>query len=553
MLYNGAQAKTPLSGVIVSTYGAASVISDDQGQFTLQFRVMHAGDKVNVRRIEKVGYEVFNTEALEQWNISSNNRHYQVVLCETATLNRLRDKYRQAATQACSDRLTRQEAHEEAQRQQGLITEEEYQQRINQLEEEHERQLDKIDSYVDRIARIDLSEISQEERAIIALIEQGKFDEAIEAYDKLQLVEKYRTERKSVQQLAEAKKKIEQVKEQHETVSDNLFQAALRQVHLLRMTGGKENNQKARDVLTNFYWADSTQVRPALHLGDFLIDHHDYEEADRTLRAVLPHCRNWQETALIKSRRASLLTTWHQYDEAQTLLDECLDLCDAHVTEDDESSFSALQARHNVYTTKAANCIFMDQDSLALRYYQLLLATGERIFAIDTTKVQMLATDYFSIGNGYMSNDQYTEARLHFEKSMELMAKVPEEQVDLQTRMRVKGSLANIMVKSGKPEEAKEYQASSISDMEKLYHRNPVAYIYDLGLCKLQASYLFFQIAYHHNQPSEQERCLKYVDESISLFEQMAEKDPKAYNPIVEQLKESKADYVEKFKKSVNK
>lgn len=543
MLYNGAEKKTPLAGVFLSAYGSTSTISDQNGNFALTFRVLHEGDKVNVRRMEKAGYEVFNTEALEQWYITRSNLTYDVVLCETATLNRLKDKYREAATQASTDRLIKEENREKEQQQKGLITEEEYEKRIDRLETEHEKQLDKIDTYVDRIARIDLSTLDKEEKQIIDLIEQGRFDEAIAAYDKLQLVEKYRTERASIQRLAEAKKEIEKAQSEHESTAATLFESAYRQVNLLRLIGGQENIVKAREILQNLYWADSTQVRPAILLAMFHIDHHDYQESNHVLTAVLPHCKNWMETVRVKSLMASLQTIWREYAASQTLLLECLELCKQNMTDDEESSLSPLRACYDTYYTMAANSFQLDQDSLTDAYSLQALSTAERIFAIDSTRIKMLAKVNFSRGNFLFAFKRYEESSLYLEKCLSLYATQPEAQVDIQTRARCKGILATVLTHLGQKDRALALTQESIQDIELLYKRNPIAHIYDLALSKYQAATVA-------GTYGDKEKYIEYIDGSIALFEQMAKKNPKAFNRVIEQLKQERDEGLQAIDKA---
>ena len=71
--YNGSLQKTPLSDVVITAGNAPIVTSDAEGQFSLSFRTLHAGDAIQFRRIERAGYEVMNTEALEAARVARNN------------------------------------------------------------------------------------------------------------------------------------------------------------------------------------------------------------------------------------------------------------------------------------------------------------------------------------------------------------------------------------------------------------------------------------------------------------------------------------------------
>lgn len=67
--YDGNNKKKPLANVEIVVNNAGSTVSDAHGKFNLNFRTLKPGDKITVRRVEKLGYEVFNTEAVSQFTI----------------------------------------------------------------------------------------------------------------------------------------------------------------------------------------------------------------------------------------------------------------------------------------------------------------------------------------------------------------------------------------------------------------------------------------------------------------------------------------------------
>ncbi len=71
--YNEKAKKTPLAGVEVRAKSASNAVSGKGGSFKLEFLTLSPGSSVNISRIEKRGYEIFNKEAVEQWNINPDN------------------------------------------------------------------------------------------------------------------------------------------------------------------------------------------------------------------------------------------------------------------------------------------------------------------------------------------------------------------------------------------------------------------------------------------------------------------------------------------------
>lgn len=196
LLYNGTEAKTALQGVTLSASGAGATISDAEGLFTLSFRTLHAGDAIRFRRIELSGYEVMNQEALDnvlianQAVVDDEASLLTIVMCSTEELARLRDGYRTVAAQRYEQQLADAQRQVEQLQADGKIKAEEYAKRMDELETRYEQQLETLDTYVDKFARIDLSELDDFEKEIIALVQQGEFDEAIARYDDQHLTER---------------------------------------------------------------------------------------------------------------------------------------------------------------------------------------------------------------------------------------------------------------------------------------------------------------------------------------------------------------------------
>lgn len=201
--YCGQEEKKPLAGVSVSAQNAAAVVSAADGSFTLQFRTLHAGDAIKFRRIDASGYEVMNPETIESLVIGNadNDKPIQIVLCKSDELEKIRDGYRTVASQRYEQQLREAQSQLDQLRKEGKVKEEEYQQRVSALEDNYEAQLQNLETYVDKFARIDLSELDEFEQQILALVQQGQFEEAIAKYEEQNLTAKLQEGVKRQQQL----------------------------------------------------------------------------------------------------------------------------------------------------------------------------------------------------------------------------------------------------------------------------------------------------------------------------------------------------------------
>lgn len=97
--YNEKAKKTSLAGVELNVRSANTTASDKDGKFSLEFLTLKPGEKVNVRRIEKAGYEIFNKEAVEQWNINPSTP-FVIVMCRSDKFKAIRDKYERVASES---------------------------------------------------------------------------------------------------------------------------------------------------------------------------------------------------------------------------------------------------------------------------------------------------------------------------------------------------------------------------------------------------------------------------------------------------------------------
>lgn len=246
--YNGKEQKTPLQGVSLSVQNAASAMSDAQGQLTLQFRTLKAGDAVQLRRIDLAGYEVFNQDAVDAWTISTQ-REFTLVLCRSERFKDLCEKYNAAASASYERQLKKDKAALEKLRNEGKIKQQEYDAQLAALDQQYNEQLDNLENYVERFARIDLSEISEEEQQIIDLVQQGEIDEAIRRYEALDLLTKYQQQSAEIQSVRNTRSELQQLGEQKAEARDSLIEVLRQQIKLYQQLGDQQKADSLQQYL----------------------------------------------------------------------------------------------------------------------------------------------------------------------------------------------------------------------------------------------------------------------------------------------------------------
>lgn len=267
--YMGQETKRPLAGVSVAVVNAPAATSDEQGALSLHFRTQHDGDRVSVRRIEKAGYEVFNKQAVDQWVVSSS-APFRLVLCQSERFREICDQYMAKASAHYELQYQRDQQRLAQQLKKAELKESEYQQRLAALEAQYNQQLDNLDNYVDRFARIDLETLSEDQRAIVALIQEGRFDEAIAAYEAADYLSQYKRENEELLRAQAAARQLETVVEQKVRNKEQLYQAIRNQVNAYALAGGFDNQNKIRELLKAAVEADTTNVSAAHDYFEYL-------------------------------------------------------------------------------------------------------------------------------------------------------------------------------------------------------------------------------------------------------------------------------------------
>ena len=278
--YNQKQQKTPLAGVQVEVRDAQSATSAANGAVTLQFATLKPGDRVTVRRIIKPGYEIFNKAVIDQWTIT-RGATTEIVLVQSSYFTQLKGKLTQSSTDNYKKKYEQEKAEKERLLKAGKLKEEEYRQQLNDLEDQYDNALKNLDNYIDQFARIDLSEVSAEEQRILEMVEAGQIDEAVKAYEALDISGKLRKARENKKALSEAKARIEEEEAQQEQAIKELKEKQQREIATLKLAGGKENYDKVARILKENALADTTDIDAVWEYAAFAKNQHDFKDAER--------------------------------------------------------------------------------------------------------------------------------------------------------------------------------------------------------------------------------------------------------------------------------
>ncbi|MCR5395661.1 MAG: hypothetical protein K6E86_09725 [Bacteroidales bacterium] len=287
--YNGKEQKTPLSGVSVTVLNAVASVSDAQGKASLRFRTLHAGDKVTVRRIVKSGYEVFNTQALEQWSISPQ-RPFQIILCQSERFRALRDQYSRVASDSYARQYKAEQARLANLRKKTKMLEETYQQKLTELENQYQQQLEDLENYVDQFARIDLSELNNKQQELIRLVQEGKIEKAIAQYESADYQAQYQRQCEEIARIDKAQAQLATVEARKRSEREDILKTINRQIATYRLAGGRENFDKVTRLLKSVADADTTQLEAVFNYANHALAQHLNADCERYYGIYLRGC-----------------------------------------------------------------------------------------------------------------------------------------------------------------------------------------------------------------------------------------------------------------------
>ena len=280
--YNGKEKKTPLEGVSLVVRGAMSTTSEKQtGCFVLSFNTLKNGDRLTFRENTPslTGYEVYNKESVENWNISPS-QSFEIVMVDSVYFKKEKDELKKNTRAYYEEELRKIKKELEKSLKQNRIQQEEYNQKLLEAEDEFYEKLKNIDNYIDQFVRIDLSTVKPAEQHILDLVSQGKFEAAIKAYEDLRLIESYEKLVKSKQAKQEAAAKLKESAAKDSLQIDTVYQSLKNQVKTYQLAGGKSNFDKAGEILRRIALSDTTNFNAIHEFAAFCQRQNDYKEAE---------------------------------------------------------------------------------------------------------------------------------------------------------------------------------------------------------------------------------------------------------------------------------
>ena len=480
--YNEKHQRVPLCNVEIVVTNAASTISDINGEFELHFRQLKPGDRIVVHHIRKSGYSVANESMLEQLFIMNDSTPISIQLIRTEKLMELRKDIVSKAGKKVDQQFEDDKRQLSINLKNKQIDEQQYQQKLTELQREYDAKLDNIQNYIDRFVYLDMSALSADEKQIVELVHLGEIDKAIALYDSHDLTHKLAQQESLVRNLRAASDEMARTERALHEQKKKLRNAVLRQADLLRIQGGADAHVKITNLLHDLAMADTTNVYNMLVYARQLQGMSNYDEARRVYESLTYSARM-------------------RHDSMTLLRAECY-----------EANVLQIQGRFS--------------EGIALAEHSLPLYDSLRLTKSDTLSPLRDVADFcVSLGTRYARLKNYRKAHVYFSRGLQSLRTLRRETKLKDIDSQYATSLvqcATYMRKSYWGDESIALANEAIRIFEELYSNRP--YLYEARLAFAQNSLGLVYYAQKRNDEAENAFL-----ESERHYRNSVERNPAAY------------------------
>lgn len=225
--------KRPVPNAQVIFSDAPPSSSDQNGKLRLAFKDKKPGDLIFMNSIVKTGYELVNNKELQVLKISSTDQlGIDIILAKAGTVDAAKKEYYAVSDKALLAGFNKQKQALQTQIQKAEISQQEYLDKLEDLQDQYDRQRKSLDALAEKFARVNFDDVSKVYKEALELFKAGKIDEAIqklEAADFLNRSEKRIQERTRIENAIGdiATQKAENEKGIQEDIKATLHQARI--------------------------------------------------------------------------------------------------------------------------------------------------------------------------------------------------------------------------------------------------------------------------------------------------------------------------------------
>ena len=452
--YQGNKPKTVLSKVKVMANGASlNSETNENGEFILEFKNRKIGDKINNVRVQKPGYIIFNLDTINQWSIRKDP--YKLILCDSITFYKNRDQQLIHAQES----YIKQHKDDIAKINELKISNSEKEQKINELNVKFEKAIEELKKVIDKLSRIDESELDSIGKKLIQYRVSGNYQLAI---DYLKSID------------------YENIIKTNKEESEKCYAIRMEQAMNYILKGGKENLLIAKNELWKNVEDNKTDFYYLNKYASFCSDYDFTDEAILYYEKIL------------------------SYEDLKTLI-------------------LMPKIKGNIYLNLGSLYNIVDMDVKSIQYFQKALNLWEEIYGIDDDNYEYLsniAKTKLEIGALYRKNN-YSKAETAYNESMIIYEKLYKEFpyiYNIQYAVSL-SEIANLFVHNPlKYNDAKEMLLKSIDIRENAYKSDTT----DVSLnARIAIAYAY--LARLYDNMSDYPEAEKYLYKSLGILKTISD------------------------------
>ncbi len=291
--------KKPLASVQVIFSDALPASSDQSGKFRLVFSGKKPGDLIFLTEIRKAGYELVNEKELQVLKISSTEQlGLDIILARAGTVDAAKKEYYAVSDKALLAGFNRRRQELQRQIQNEEISQQEYLDRFEELQDQYDNQRKSLDALAEKFAKVNFDDVSAVYKEALELFKAGMIDEAIKKLEDADLLGRSNGHIHERTRIDQAKDIIAADKAENEKGIQEDIQAMLQQAQIYVLKGQNADAEPFYDQLllldpsnlailqecADFYKKNGL-VEKALPLYPLIIGHPQADEAQKAMAA----------------------------------------------------------------------------------------------------------------------------------------------------------------------------------------------------------------------------------------------------------------------------
>lgn len=411
-----------LSGVTIRVRGGHNaVVSGGDGRFSVTMMGKRNGDAYVLQQVQKQGYEVNETGFIGRQLAFSDRVPLTIVMVNTAQLQADKQRIENNAYRVAERNYHTRMAQLEEQLAAQTISAEQYREQLHSLQESFEKYQQMIDGLADHYAHTDYDGLSDKEREINILIENGELERADSLlstlFDPVGVIERNRQALAGLdQQIADARNLIDEANTQLAAVLRQQERDAEHLYQLYTIALAQFDNDKARQYIETRAALDTTNVEWQMQAGQYVFEYlADYDLAMNYFQRML---------------HQSQLQFGEQAERTSAAYND-LGMC-YYAIGDYAQSLEYFQKALEILKAVTVGLHFeiaTGYNNKGLAYY----AQGDYVQALDNYRQAMevykatlgeqhpnVATSYNNIGTVYYAQKDYARALECYQKALEI-------------------------------------------------------------------------------------------------------------------------------------